>query len=273
MPLSNSVTAQHTLLNEFEGKVAIVTGTTGIGRAIARRFAQAQASVVACGIDADANRALQAEADSESLRIHVQGCDVSEPAAVAAAVACAVDLFGGLDVVVNAAAIHPYGTAVETDWETWNRCLAVNAGSVFLFAHYGVPEIKKRGGGSIVNLASVQGHACQQGVAAYVASKGAIHSLTRALAVDHAADNIRVNSISPGSVNTPMLAYSAHRFSPDLPVEEVFQRFGQAHPLGRIATAEEVAELAAFLASERASFCTGGDYLIDGGLKAGLAVR
>jgi NAD(P)-dependent dehydrogenase (short-subunit alcohol dehydrogenase family) len=97
--------------------------------------------------------------------------------------------------------------------------------------------------------------------------------LTRALALDHAADNIRVNSISPGSIRTPMLARSAAHFAPDLPTEEVLARFGAAHPLGRIGTPEEVAELAAFLASDKAGFCTGGDYLVDGGLLAGIGVE
>jgi NAD(P)-dependent dehydrogenase (short-subunit alcohol dehydrogenase family) len=110
-------------------------------------------------------------------------------------------------------------------------------------------------------------------VAAYATSKGAIHSLTRALALDHAADKIRVNSISPGSVRTPMLAKSARNFAPDLSVEEAFRRFGNAHPMKRIGTPEEVAELAAFLASDRSSFCTGGDYLVDGGLMAGIGVE
>jgi NAD(P)-dependent dehydrogenase (short-subunit alcohol dehydrogenase family) len=178
-----------------------------------------------------------------------------------------------LDIIVNAAAIHPYGTAIQTDTETWNSCLQVNGTSIFLFAHFGIPEMKKRGRGAMVNLASVQGHACQQGVAAYATSKGAIHSLTRALALDHAKDGVRVNSISPGSIRTPILEYASRKFSPDLPLEQVLERFGDAHPIGRIGTAEEVAELAAFLASDRASFCTGGDYLVDGGLKAGLTVR
>lgn len=260
-------------MSDFNQKIAIVTGTTGIGQAIARRFAQGGAQVLACGIDAQANAELSEQAKQEHLSIHVRRMDVSQSDDVQAAIAKAVDLFGGLDIIVNAAAVHPYGTAVETDLATWNRCLAVNLTSVYLFAHFGVPEIKKRGGGAIVNLSSVQGHACQKGVAAYVATKGAIHSFTRALALDHAADGIRVNSISPGSVNTGMLANAARLFSPELPVEEVFRRFGEAHPLGRIASPEEVAELAAFLASDRASFCTGGDYLVDGGLKAGLAVR
>jgi len=110
-------------------------------------------------------------------------------------------------------------------------------------------------------------------VAAYAASKGAVHSFTRALALDHAADKIRVNSISPGSIRTPMLVKSASHFGTGLPMETVLERFGEAHPLGRIGLPEEVAELAAFLLSERAAFCTGGDYLVDGGLLAGIAVR
>jgi meso-butanediol dehydrogenase/(S,S)-butanediol dehydrogenase/diacetyl reductase len=184
-----------------------------------------------------------------------------------------VSQFGGLDVIVNAAAIHPFGTAVETDLATWNRCMMVNVGSIYLLAHLGIPEMRKRGGGSIINLASVQGYACQRGVVAYATSKGAIHSLTRALALDHAADNIRVNSISPGSIRTPMLARSAAHFAPGMPAEEVFERFGAAHPLKRIGTPEEVADLAAFLASDKAGFCTGGDYLVDGGLLAGIGVQ
>jgi NAD(P)-dependent dehydrogenase (short-subunit alcohol dehydrogenase family) len=258
---------------DFNGKVAIVTGTTGIGRAIAKRFARGGARVLACGIDAAANDKLAAEGRSENLAIELCTMDVSQPEQVQAAVVTAVSRFGGLDIIVNTAAVHPYGDAVQTDFETWNRCIQVNVGSIYLFAHFGVPEMKKRGGGAIVNLASVQGRACQRGVAAYATSKGAIHSLTRALALDHAPDNIRVNSISPGSIATPILELAARTFSPDLPVEEVFQHFGEAHPLGRVGAPEEVAELAAFLASDKSSFCTGGDYLVDGGLLAGLGVR
>lgn len=229
--------------------------------------------VLACGIDTAANEELARHAIEEGLATEVRRVDVSQAAEVSAAVNAAIARFGGLDIIVNAAAIHPFGTAVETDLETWSMCLQVNVTSIFLFAHFGIPHMKKRGRGAIVNLASVQGHACQQGVAAYATSKGAIHSLTRALALDHAKDGVRVNSISPGSVRTPMLEFAARKLSPELPVEEVLERFGDAHPLGRVGTAEEVAELAAFLASDRASFCTGGDYLVDGGLKAGLAVR
>lgn len=260
-------------MKDFEKKVAIVTGTTGIGKAIAKRLARGGGQVLCCGIDSAANEALKREAIDERAAITVQHCDVSCSADVEAVVRATTELFGGLDILVNAAAVHPYGTVLETDLETWNRCLSVNVTSIFLLARACVPEMRKRGAGAIVNVASVQGRACQRGVAAYATSKGAILSLTRALALDYAADGIRVNSISPGSVATPMLELAARTFSPELPVEEVFKRFGAAHPLGRVGTPEEVAELAAFLASPNAGFCTGGDYLVDGGLMAGLAVR
>jgi meso-butanediol dehydrogenase / (S,S)-butanediol dehydrogenase / diacetyl reductase len=260
-------------MKEFAGKVAIVTGTTGIGRAISERLAREGAAVVACGIDAAADDDLHRCARDAGLNLTAEICDIADAGAVRSLVAKTVARFGGLDVIVNAAAIHPFGSVLETDPDTWHRCMAVNVGGIFLLAHFGIPEMKKRGGGSIINLASVQGHACQPGVIAYATSKGAIHSMTRALALDHAADNIRVNSISPGSIRTPMLARSAAHFSPHEPLDDVFARFAAAHPLGRIGTPEEVAELAAFLASDRSPFCTGGDYLVDGGLLAGLGVQ
>lgn len=258
---------------DFENKMAIVTGTTGIGKAISIRLACGGARVLACGNDAPANEALNRKAIADGIAIEARQCDVSSAADIQAVLARAHELSGGVDILVNSAAVHPYGTAIETDLETWNRCLAVNVTSIFLFAHFCVPLMKKRGGGAILNIASVQGHACQRGVTAYATSKGAILSLTRALALDHAADGIRVNSVSPGSIATPMLELAARTFSPESPVEEAFLRFGKAHPIGRIGTPEEVAEMAAFLVSERASFCTGGDYLVDGGLLAGLSVR
>jgi NAD(P)-dependent dehydrogenase (short-subunit alcohol dehydrogenase family) len=260
-------------MKEFAGRIALVTGTTGIGRAIAKRFAEGGAQVVACGIEPAGNDELVHEAAKFALTVQVESCDVTNLDEVRSAITKTVSRFGGLDIIVNAAAIHPFGTVVETDLATWNRCMMVNVGSIYLLAHLGIPEMKKRGAGAIINLASVQGYACQRGVAAYATSKGAIHSLTRALALDHAADNIRVNSISPGSIRTPMLARSAAHFAPDLPTEEALARFGAAHPLGRIGTPEEVAELAAFLASDKAGFCTGGDYLVDGGLLAGIGVE
>ncbi len=255
---------------EFDNKVALVTGSTGVARATALRLAEAGAVVLACGIDADANAALAAAHPA----IHARTADMADPDEVAAAVAFAAATLGGLDIIVNSAAVHPFGTVEDTDFATFMRCLAVNVGSIHLTGRFGIPELRRRGGGAIVNLASVQGHACQPGVAAYVASKGAIHALTRAMAIDHAGDNIRVNSVSPGSVRTPMLALAARHFDgPDADVDAALRRFGAGHPLGRIAEPEEVAEMIAFLAGPRAAFCTGADYLIDGGLTAGIGMH
>jgi meso-butanediol dehydrogenase/(S,S)-butanediol dehydrogenase/diacetyl reductase len=259
-------------MDEFAGKVALITGASGIGAAAALRLARAGAAVLCCDIDAAAGAALARAATG--LRLATRAVDVTAAAEVAAAVAEAVRAFGGLDVIVNAAAIHPYGTVEQTDAATFARCLAVNVGGIALTARHGIPAMRARGGGAIVNLASVQGHACQQGVAAYAASKGAVHALTRAMALDHARDNIRVNSVSPGSVRTPMLALAARTFDgAGADLDAVFRRFGAAHPLGRIGEPEEVAELIAFLAGPRSAFVTGADYLIDGGLKAGIGVR
>jgi meso-butanediol dehydrogenase/(S,S)-butanediol dehydrogenase/diacetyl reductase len=258
---------------DFEGKVALVTGTSGIGRASAIRLSEGGASVLALGIDEKANAELEAIAAGRNLPVLVRRVDVSVASEVGAAVGELESLLGGLDIIVNSAAIHPYGTAVTTDAETFARCMAVNVGSIHLTAHFGVPLMVKRGGGAIVNISSVQGHACQKGVAAYVASKGAIHALTRAMALDHAADGIRVNSVSPGSVRTPILELAARTFDgADADIEAVFKRFGASHPLGRIGEPEEVAEMVAYLASSRAGFVTGADFVIDGGLTAGIGV-
>lgn len=261
-------------MGEFADKIAVVTGTTGIGRAVTLNLARSGARVVALGIDVAANRELASLAEAEDLDVLVLETDVSDPQAVRIAFEQAAALGGGIDVIVNSAAVHPYGDATETPFDTFMRCMAVNVGSIHLTAQFGVPEMRKRGKGVIVNISSVQGYACQSGVSAYVASKGAIHSMTRAMALDFAVDQIRVVSVSPGSVRTPILELAARTFEgPDADIDAVFQRFGAAHPLGRIGEPEEVADLVAFLASEKAAFITGTDHRIDGGLTAGIGVR
>lgn len=189
-----------------------------------------------------------------------------------AAVEAAVQQWGGLDIVVNSAAIQPYGT-VETMGEAdWDATLAINLKGAYLTGHYAIPEMRRRGGGAIVNIASVQGIACQTNVAAYVASKGGMLALTRAMAMDHAKDNIRVNAVCPGSIDTPMLRFAASENLAGRTEDEVVASWGQAHPIGRIGLPADVGAMVAFLAGPRASFCTGGEYKVDGGLLAKLSV-
>jgi NAD(P)-dependent dehydrogenase (short-subunit alcohol dehydrogenase family) len=183
------------------------------------------------------------------------------------------ETYGGVDVLVNSAGIQRYGTVVETEEDVWDEVLDVNLKGIYLASRYAIPKMRERGGGAIVNLSSVQAFASQRGVAAYTASKGAINALTRAMALDHAQENIRVNAVCPASVDTPMLRWSADLFKGGKSVEETVAEWGKMHPLGRVARPEEVAEVIAFLASERASFVTGGEYKVDGGMLAALGVR
>jgi NAD(P)-dependent dehydrogenase (short-subunit alcohol dehydrogenase family) len=148
----------------------------------------------------------------------------------------------------------------------------VNLKGIYLASKHAIPQMRERGGGAIVNLSSVQAFASQKGVAAYTASKGGINALTRAMALDHAEENIRVNAVCPASVDTPMLRWSADLFKGEKSVEETVAEWGKMHPVGRVARAEEVAEVIAFLASPRSSFVTGGEYKVDGGMLASLGV-
>lgn len=260
-------------MTEFKGKIAIVTGTTGIGASAALRLARAGAAVTCFGIDEASIEALNTAGRNEEISLSAANVDVASPEAVEAGVAAVAKAQGGLDIVVNSAAIHPYGDAEETDFETFTRCMQVNVGSILLMAKHAAPLMRRRGGGVMVNVSSVQGFSCQQGVAAYVASKGAIHALTRAMALDFAADQIRVVSVSPGSVRTPILELAARTFDGEgADIEAAFKRFGDAHPLKRIGEPEEVADLIAFLASDRAKFISGSDHKIDGALTAGIGV-
>jgi meso-butanediol dehydrogenase / (S,S)-butanediol dehydrogenase / diacetyl reductase len=257
---------------EFAGKVALVTGTSGIGRASAQRLAQGGAQVLALGIDPKMNAECDALALTDDLPVATRLCDVSDDAQVAAAVADCIARHGRLDIIVNAAAIHPFGSVLTTSPATWDRCMSVNVGSIYLTARHGIPHMTA--GGSIVNISSVQGFNCQQNVTVYVATKGAIHALTRAMALDHADAGIRVNSISPGSVRTPILSLAARTYGGEgVTEEQAFARFGAAHPIGRIGEPEEIADLVAYLCSNKAGFITGSDFRIDGGLTAGLGVR
>ena len=258
-------------MNEFDNKVAVVTGgSLGIGLAAARRLAMSGAAIALCGHSNDSVDRAVATLVAEGHEASGVKADVSNSAQMLALVGLAVERYGGVDILVNSAGIQRYGTAVDTSEETWDEVLAVNLKGMFLAAKHSIPEMKLRGGGAIVNVASVQAYATQRSVVAYSASKGGIIALTKAIAIDHASDGIRCNAVSPGSVDTPMLHASADMFSDGRETSEVLRDWGRAHPLGRVGLPAEVAELIAFLASDRASFITGADYKVDGGLTATL---
>ncbi|MEO3824895.1 SDR family oxidoreductase [Actinomadura sp. B10D3] len=254
-------------MTEFEGKVAVVTGgSLGIGRAVVERLARDGAAVVFCGL-AEVERA-ERELRAEGLEVAGTVADVTDAAAMDGLVADAVARYGGLDVLVTCAGVQRYGTVEETSEELWDEVLGVNVKGVFLACRAAVPELRRRGGGTIVTMSSVQAFVSQDRVAAYSASKAAINALTRAMALDHAADGIRANVVCPGSVDTPMLRWAADLFRGEKGQDAQVEEWGRAHPLGRVATADEVAEVVAFLAGPRSSFVTGAEHRVDGGLLA-----
>lgn len=250
----------------FKDKIAVVTGAaTGIGGATADAFCAEGASVVL----SDVNESALNER-TEKLRAAGGYClavaaDVSSPDEARRIAREAVSAFGGIDYLVASAGIQSYGTVVSTDEDTWDRTLDVNAKGVYLAAKYCIPEMAKRGGGAVVTVASVQGLFSQPNVAAYAASKGAVIAMTRTMAIDHAGDKIRANSICPGSIDTPLLRFAAEQMQPDDP-DGAIKDWGGLHVLGRVGQPEEMAQVALFLCSDASSFVTGAAIVADGGL-------
>jgi NAD(P)-dependent dehydrogenase (short-subunit alcohol dehydrogenase family) len=254
----------------FENKAIIITGAgMGIGKAAALAFANEGGSVAVADVsEVDGQDTVRQIKEGGGEAIFVK-CDVSNSEDVQRLVKETVTAFGGVDVLYNNAGVVRYGTVVETSEEDWDYQLNINLRATFLTCKYAIPEMKKRGGGAIVNTASVQAFSSQRTVAAYAASKGGVVSLTTTLALDHAPDNIRCNCIAPGSIHTPMLDFAANSFVPEDPDQAIID-WGKMHPIGRVGRPEEVADLALFLASDDSSFCTGGCYRVDGGLLSTL---
>lgn len=248
-------------------RVALVTGGgSGIGRAIAERFASEGAAVAVVDVDRTAGGATISAITAAGGRGLALAADVTRAAEVQMAVAACVGAFGGLDILINSAGIlGTPGRVIDCSEEDWDRLFAVNVKGSFLCAKYAVPEMQRRGGGAIVNLASTAGLVGSSVLGAYSASKGAVVLMTRSMALNHAADAIRVNCICPGAVETPMLA----AMIASEPTPERRARLRQEslarHPLGRFGHPEDVARAALFLVSDDASFITGIALAVDGG--------
>ena len=254
------------MAERFAGKVAIVTGAgAGIGRATAEAFAAEGAAVVAADWDEPAAQAVVAEITADGGRALAVHADVSQDGDAARIAAATRDAFGGIDILFNNAAIQTYGSVWELPEEAWDRTIGVNLKSIYLVSRHCIPVMMEGGGGSIINTASVQGLASQRNVAAYAAAKGGVISLTRNMALDLGGHNIRVNSVCPGAIDTPLLRWASDLFGGEA---DDTDDMGAMHALGRVGQPEEVAKIVLFLASDDASFCTGGAYLVDGGLLA-----
>jgi len=254
-------------------KVAIVTGgAKGIGFGSTKRLLEDGASVFMFDLDEAGIKLAKEALPNFSDRLSGMKVDVSSDSQVKVAISEVGQKYGQIDYLVNCAGIQTYGTAVDTTEETWDRTFDVNVKSMYLTAKYAIPFMRKAGGGSIVNISSVQSLANQKGVVAYAASKGAINALTRAIAVDHAAEQIRCNAILPASVDTPMLRASARAFSKDRTEDEILNEWGKSHPIGRMASIDDIGQLVGFLCSDKSSFITGSSYVIDGGLMTQVPV-
>jgi NAD(P)-dependent dehydrogenase (short-subunit alcohol dehydrogenase family) len=246
------------------GKVAIVTGGAGgIGRATAVLFAREGASVVVGDVDEEGGRRLEAEVAAAGGTLVFRRCDVSVEADVAALVATAESRFGKLDTIFNNAGIEqPATPSTEVTEALFERVIAVNLKGTFFGCRHAIPALLRAGGGTIVNNSSVAAFANVGGNLSYAASKGAVMSMTRVLAIEYAGRGIRVNAICPGVIDTEMNLRNLHRAADQ---EAWLARSLAVTPLGRMGSGEEIAETVLYLASSQSSFVTGIGLLIDGG--------
>lgn len=246
----------------LKDKVALVTGAaSGIARATAELFAREGARVVVADwTEADGRTVAQTIQDAGGEAVFIK-VDVSDSADVASMLEATLRAFGRIDILFNGAAVLAYGTVEEMDEKTWQRVIAINLTGTFLCCKAAVPHMIRQGGGSIINVASTTGahDACARAVA-YVSSKGGVTLLTRAMAIDHAKQGIRVNALCPGPTDTTMLRNAM--------TSEQLEAFAKTYPMGRLGQPLELAKAALFLASDDASFVTGSAMYVDGGQSA-----
>lgn len=247
--------------SQFTGRTAIVTGAgSGIGRAIALELGAEGANVVVSDVSADGARRVADEIVAAGGQAIPFAADVARHEEVKATVDIAVERFGGLHFAVNNAGIGgPLGPLPEIGIDDYKRLMDVNLHSVFYGMHYQIPAILKAGGGAIVNMASILGMVGDANAGAYVAAKHGVVGLTKSAALAYADQGVRINSVHPGYIDTPLL---------DALPREAYGALVGKHPIGRLGTSEEVSALVVFLLSDRASFITGSQHLVDGAYTA-----
>ena len=253
-------------MSRLADKICVITGGgSGIGQATALCFAAEGAKVVVADINPNAASETSRLIEKNGAAALAVTVDVTQAASVQKMLHKAVEVFGRIDVLVNNAGFGLAATVEETDEADWDRLMAVNLKGVFLGCKYVVPIMRRQGGGVIVNTASVLALVGVQDRAAYCASKGGVAALTRAVALDHVRDGIRVNCVAPGSVETP---YWTDIFAKSNDVAALRKNLEQRHPMERLARPEEIAKAVLFLASDESSFCTGSTLVVDGGWAA-----
>jgi len=254
-------------MNLLAGKRAIVTGAaSGIGRATALLFAHEGAAVSVVDLHAEGGQAVVATIVARGGKALFVRCDVTRSADCLRAVEHTVDTWGGLDILFNNAGIIQRSTVLDTTEEQWDRVMAVNVKAIFLLSKYAIPHMERAGGGAIINTASGWGLVGGRRAVSYCASKGAVVNMTRAMALDHGEQNIRVNCICPGDTDTPMLRSEAQQLALS---DEAFLADAADRPLKRIGKPEDIAQAALYLASDASSFVTGTALVVDGGGLAG----
>jgi NAD(P)-dependent dehydrogenase (short-subunit alcohol dehydrogenase family) len=256
--------------HRMDGQVSVVTGVaTGIGRAIALRLAAEGAFVVCGDIDGPGGERTAAEITAAGGHAAAIRCDVSNADDVEAMMSVA-DSQGGPTSIVANAAVQYEETIEDTPPQEWDRVLGVNLRSVYLGARAAIPRMRRRGGGSIVNIASVNGFWVEPALGAYCAAKGGVINLTRAIALENGRYGIRCNCICPGYIDTGM---AQRYFDSQADRDAARAEAGRLHALGRIGRPEEIAAMALFLASDESAFCTAAPFIVDGGLSAGIPAR
>lgn len=240
----------------------IFGGSRGIGQATAELLAANGWYVTIADVLEEPGEAIASEIGGSFVR-----CDVSDPDQIAAAFASTDKKAQLLKLVFNNVGIARYGSVEVLELSDWQTTFAVNVTAQFLSAKYAIPRLRKNGGGVIINTASILAHASQKMTAAYSASKAAVLGLTRTIAIDHAHEGIRAVSISPGTIDTPLVQIAAEQFA-DATGPEMRDKWAAAHPIGRLGEPTEVAAAVLFLAGPGAGFITGSDILIDGGVSS-----